>query len=451
MSRCVLGTDENDPSQRMPCDMCLRQSRANYAASETHWFSYKHDADLATELGTLILDELLEFGRPLPDGSGSLPLGRLVLPSLRWRMRRHLLDDNDQTRELCRGFMLSAWNVACEYIQFLHQVEPQAVVLFNGTHFPEAVLAWISRQRAIRVITHESGFQPLSGYFVEGEATTYPIVIPAIDLTPAQEARLEADLQKRWQGDFSMAGVQFWRGIQGLPEDLVQRSQNFDQVVAVFTNVIFDTTQMYANILFENMFDWLDGLKKVIQNNPRTLFVLRAHPDEARPGKSSQESVSNWFENLAPKLPNLSFIPPQQQINSYDLVRSSKFVLTYNSTIGLESILHGIPALVAGQAPFNAFQTVFFEQTRKAYLHRLGEWLRSDELKVPAERQANTRVFMYYRTYRYSLPFSEFIEPSQPTGYVSLKKFPLSSLRESLTSQALLDGFASRKRFELDV
>ncbi len=140
-----------------------------------------------------------------------------MLPSLRWRMRLHSLVDDDITRTICREFMLSAWNIAARFADFLTTVNPRAVVLFNGTHFPEAIVAWICRQKGIRVITHESGFQPFSGYFVEGEATTYPIVIPDVDLTPSQNARLDADLQKRWQGDFSMAGVQFFPEMHKLP------------------------------------------------------------------------------------------------------------------------------------------------------------------------------------------------------------------------------------------
>ncbi len=111
---------------------------------------------------------------------------------------------------------------------------------------------------------------------------------------------------------------------------------------------------MYANTVFSSMFDWLDNLLPVIKVHADTLFILRAHPDEARRGKASRESVTMWFERNAAHLPNIHLISPQEHVNSYDLVSKSKFVLTYNSTIGLESILLGVPALAAGQAPFNA-------------------------------------------------------------------------------------------------
>jgi hypothetical protein len=451
MSRCVLGTDQDAPEQAMPCKLCTRQSNVNTTGADVRFFTYQQDDQLASVLRTLTLDELLRYEQPLPEVGGALPLGKLVLPSLRWRLRLQTLADDQATRFICCEFMLSAWNVARKFSILLEKVKPQAVVLFNGIHFPEATAAWLCRQRGVRVITHESGFQPFSGYFVEGDVTSYPITIPDVDLTPEQNARLDADLQKRFQGDFSMAGIQFWSEMRDLPEDLVQKAARFKQVVAVFSNVIFDTTQIHASTVFADMFAWLDTLLDVFKAHPETFFVLRAHPDEARPGKSSRESVAMWFEQKAAALPNVFFIPPLERISSYELIQRSKFVLTYNSQIGLEAMLMGVPALGAAQAPFVDYDTVFFERNREAYLNRLESFMRTTRLEVPVEAVRRTRRFMYYRYYRFSLPFGAFIESTAPTGYVRLKKFSWRALDKSLTVHVLRDGLLHSKRFELDV
>ena len=450
MSRCVLGTDQDTPEQAMPCKMCIRQSKVNTTKAEARIFTYQQDDELAATLEPLSLNELLCYEQPLPDVGGSLPLGKLVLPSLRWRLRIQTLIDDQATRFICREFMLSAWNVARKFSILLENVKPQAIVLFNGMHFPEATAAWLCRQRGVRVITHESGFQPFSGYFVEGDVTTYPISIPDVDLTPEQNACLDVNLQKRLQGDFSMAGIQFWNEMRSLPEELVQKAAGFQQVVAVFTNVIFDTTQLHANVIFVDMFAWLDTLLEVFKAYPETLFVLRAHPDEARPGKLSRESVAMWFEQMAASLHNTVFIPPQERISSYELIRLSKFVLTYNSQIGLEATLMGVPVLGAGRAPFVDYDTIYFERDREAYLGRLKSFLTATQLDVPEEAVKRTRRFMYYRYYRFSLPFGEFVESTPPIGYVRLKKFSWQVLEKSPTAHALLDGLLHGKHFELD-
>ncbi|HBD08796.1 MAG TPA: hypothetical protein DCZ69_11095 [Syntrophobacteraceae bacterium] len=451
MGHCVLGTDQDAPEKPMPCKLCIRQSRVNTTRAEARVFTYQKNDQLAALLNDLSLEELLHFEHPLTGMNENLPLGKLVLPSLRWRLRLQTLTDDPATRFICREFMLSAWNVAVKFSSLLENIKPQAVVLFNGLHFPEATAAWLCKKCGVRVITHESGFQPFSGYFVEGDVSTYPITIPDVDLTPEQDAFLDDSLKQRFQGLFSMAGIQFWSEMRSLPAELLHKAAGFKQVVAVFTNVIFDTTQLHANVVFKDMFAWLDALLEVIKVHPETLFVLRAHPDEARPGKASRESVTMWFEQKAATLQNAALIQPQERISSYELIQLSKFILTYNSQIGLESMLMGVPALGAGQAPFVDFDTVYFERDREAYLRKLETFLTDPMLEIPPEPVKRTRRFMYYRYFRFSLPFGAFIETTLPIGYVRLKKFSWRELEKSPTAQALLNGLLYSKLFELEV
>jgi len=67
----------------------------------------------------------------------SIPLGRLVLPSLRWLLRRHTLPDDESTRYLLRQYILSAYNVAQEFSAFLDQTKPSVAVIFNGIMYPK--------------------------------------------------------------------------------------------------------------------------------------------------------------------------------------------------------------------------------------------------------------------------------------------------------------------------
>ncbi len=93
-----------------------------------------------------------------------------------------------------------------------------------------------------------------------------------------------------------MAGIKFWADMKGLDESFLQKAAGFKQIVPIFTNVIFDTSQPHANTVFEDMFDWLDLVLEVIRAHPETLFVIRAHPDELRVRKASRETVAGWVE-----------------------------------------------------------------------------------------------------------------------------------------------------------
>ncbi len=363
MSHCVLGTDRDNFHNPPPCAACLRQSRRLNSGAETYWFNYQPDPDLDEAIQGLSVEELGAFEYSKVKGSLvtpglSIPLGRLVLPSIRWALRRHTLADDEATRYLLREYILSAYNVAQEFSTFLDQVKPAAAVIFNGMMYPEATARWVAQARGLRVITYEVGFQRFSAFFTEGEATAYPITIPPdFELNEQQNTRLDEYLQKRFQGQFTMAGIRFWPEMRGLDKAFLQKAANFRQIVPVFTNVVYDTSQVHANTVFPHMFAWLDSILEIIRAHPETLFVIRAHPDEMRPGtaKQSRESVRSWvMQTKADKLPNVVFIDSREYVSSYELIQRSKFVMVYNSSIGLEAALIGFAGFIRWARPLYA-------------------------------------------------------------------------------------------------
>jgi hypothetical protein len=447
MSRCVLGTDQDDFSVQPPCQACTRQSRINTHAAQVHSFIYEEDQKLAGVLKNLTLDQLVAFEHAYQDGS--LPLGALVLPSMRWRLRRSRLDDNEATRFLYRQFMLSAWNVTKNFSNLLEEIQPQAVLVFNGQFFPEAVVRWLCKQQGIFSVTHEVAMQPLSGFFTEDEATAYPISMPEdFKLTAVQNTRLDAYLEKRLQGNFSMAGIRFWPEMKALSPTFLDKAAHFKQIVPIFTNVIFDTSQPHSNTIFKDMFAWLDLVVELIKRNPETLFVLRAHPDEKRVGKQSQESVSAWAAgHLLTTWENVIFVDANETISSYELIERSKFIMIYNSTIGLEAAILGKAVLAAGRSRFTSYPIVFFPDTIEAYNKMAEEFLTVDQVKVPEQFRENARRFLYYLLYRASLPFDGFLEASVVPGVVQVKKTNWQMIANSAVLTTIVRGLVDRTPF----
>ncbi len=464
MSKCVLGTNRDNPHKEMPCKTCVSQAETLYksvsnltidhrpqttvhrpSSTVVSWFGLDRDSQLVTRIAQLSLHELSTFQFQ------NIPLGNLCLPALRWILRIHHLNDDENTRYLLREYILSAWNVAQKFSKFLDETNPRAVIVFNGQFFPEATARFIAQQRGIRVITHEVGLQPATAYFTDGEATAYPIHIPDdFELNDEQNKKLDDYLAKRFQGDFTMAGIKFWADMKGLDESFLQKASGFKQIVPVFTNVIFDTSQPHANTVFEDMFDWLDLVLEVIKEHPETLFVIRAHPDELRVRKASRETVAGWVEakNVS-SLPNVIFVASNESLSSYELILKSKFVMVYNSTIGLEASIMGMPVLCAGKARFTQYPTVFFPQTVEEVKNKTKEFLYAENIEVPAEFKRNARRFLYYQLYKTSLPFGDFLEPSVRTTQTKLKSFSLDELIQSESVQVILDGVLGDEEFLL--
>ncbi|NMC79413.1 MAG: hypothetical protein GYA59_08640, partial [Chloroflexi bacterium] len=449
LGRCVLGTNRQQPQQPLPCPVCVAQSQRLFTQADVRRFQYQPDEAVASALEQCSLEELSRFEYQ------GLPLGELVLPSLRWVLRRHHLQDDEATRYLYNQYILSAWSLAQSFSALLEAEQPRVVLVFNGMFYPEATVRRLAQQRGLPVISHEVGLQPFSAFFTTGEATAYPIDIPPdFELSPVQNRCLDAYLEKRFQGNFSMAGIRFWPEMRSLGPEFWQQVAAFKQVVPVFTNVIFDTSQGHANVVFENMFAWLDLVLEVIRRYPQTFFVIRAHPDETRPGKESRESVADWVQQSGvDALPNVLFVGSDEYFSSYKLIQKSKFVMVYNSTIGLEASLLGAPVLCGGKARFTQLPTVFFPPSPEAYRQMAEAFLVADAIEIPAEFQRNARRFLYYQLFRTSLPFDDFLqEDGVWNGYVTLKPFSWKSLlpQNSPTLHTILNGILYQKAFWLD-
>ncbi len=448
MPRCVLGTNRHDVYQYPPCRQCLAQSSPIYEKSKISRFDFYPGEELAKRLQNTNLATLRHLRYD------DLPLGDLCLPSMRWVLRRHHLEDDESTRVLYRYFILAAYKTAMKFEWLLIKESPIAVIVFNGMMFPEATARWVARKQGIPTYTHEVGIRPLSAFYTPGEATAYPVEIPDdFQLSPSQELQLDEYLAQRVKGNFSMAGIQFWPEMSNLDEDLVTKMEGFRQVVPVFTNVIFDTSQPHANVFFSDMFTWLDKVLKVIKAHPETLFVIRAHPDEARPGKASEESVEGWVkQNEVASLPNVIFIAPDEYFSSYEMIQRAKFVMMYNSTIGLEASIMGAPVLCAGKARFTQLDTVYFPRTQREYMAALEEFLSADKVQALEVHRINSRRFLYFQLYRSSLPFDDYIEPDENLpGFVRLKAFEAQDLlpENSVTFKTVSEGLFNNGGFLL--
>lgn len=448
LERCILGSNRDDVYQSPPCELCIRQSRQVFKGANVTWLEQRKYPQVKSTLQGLTLAELIGYKKD------NLPMGFWAVNSLRWVLRRHNLVEDEPTLVFMRAFILSAWNVYQQFVALIKEQHPLAVVVFNGMFYPEAAARQACLDNDIRVITHEVGIQPMTAFFTEGEATAYPLDIPAdFELTQVMNTRLDDYLSRRFNGEFTMAGIKFWSQIEQLDETLKQKISEFTKIVPVFTNVIFDTSQVHANTIFPGMFDWLEVVRQTAIVHPEILFILRAHPDEGRKGKESRESVANWVENSSTyKLPNVVFIDTDEMVSSYELIRLSHFVMVYNSTIGLEAVLMGKTVLTAAKARYTQIPTTIHPSSQEEYKKEL-EFLLIDESKpVSPEFTSNARKFLYKQLFMSSLPFDQFLDPDHYwKGYVTLKKIPPSALaiENSETIKVINDAFVHHKPFEL--
>ncbi len=449
MTQCILGAQKDRPAQPPPCKRCMDFSAGLFPSTLVHPLHL--DSSMAAETAKRLegkpIQDLLEWEY---DGA---PLGPLCLPGVRWVLRRHHLLDDENTRSLVIQYLSSSVSLYHQFSEYFHEQKPRALVVFNGMFFPEAIARWVARSMDIPTVTHEVGLRPMSAFFSHQEATFRQLNLPAgYQLTAEQDLELNTYLQDRFEGNFSMAGVQFWPEIEGPPDFMVAAINSHRQTVTVFTNVIFDTSQIHANSLFSHMFEWLEAMEQVFKAHPDTLFVLRAHPDENRPGKSSEEDVASWVsKKQIEKASNVVFISPTEHISSYELIQRSKFIMIYNSSIGLEAAIMGAPVLAAARSRFTHEPAVFYPDSQQDYMASLNTFLDQEVIEVPASFVETGRKLMYDELFRGSLDLSQFLEEdASMQGMVKFKALGLDDMMENPALNVIREGILRGEPFILD-
>jgi hypothetical protein len=134
-------------------------------------------------------------------------------------------------------------------------------------------------------------------------------------------------------------------------------------------------------------------------------------------------------------------------LSSYDLIHRSKFVLIYNSTIGLEASILGAAVLCAGKARFTQYPTVFFPRSVDEYRATLEQFLAADNIDIPDDFRRHSRRFLYYQLFRTSLPFGDFLERGILPVNARLKMFNPADLTKSPAIQTVTKGLLENGDF----
>jgi hypothetical protein len=153
-----------------------------------------------------------------------------------------------------------------------------------------------------------------------------------------------------------------------------KRASQFKSIVPVFTNVVFDTSQGHATWSSSTC---SPGSTWCWKRSRRTRkFSLSActsgrnPPGQGKPG----DRFGLGGASAGGTASNVLFISPDQYVSSYDLIAHAKFVMVYNSTVGLEASVMDKPVLCAGKARYTKSQPCTF---RNPWRNTAASWMNS--------------------------------------------------------------------------
>jgi len=381
---CQTGSSINNPDHFMPCYSCYKFNKKLHFENETNEFSKKQEFNIKKT--SLSIDEI----------------ETLIEPSLGWIMRGDL-ENQKKLVSFKKNFIAAArkWDLLLTNID--ENLLPELCIIFNGYTFPEVIVKEILDKRGVKTVTFENGILENSIFFTEGYAPDYLFPLKEKKLSKLEQQEISIYLNRRKEGNFERGGLKFWNEITSMDKEMKNKNDNFINTVTIFLNVPFDTSQVKANTLFKNMYEWLLFTKELVLENPETLFIYRSHPDESREDKRLFKPTKDWLiDNEFLNHDNVHIIDSADTLNSYELIEISKFIMVYNSTLALESILLNTNVLTAGNVHYSRIEDLKPPANKEMYLEYFYKLLKKDSKVSP---EVYTEVERYFHNFTFQAAF----------------------------------------------
>jgi capsule polysaccharide export protein KpsC/LpsZ len=172
-------------------------------------------------------------------------------------------------------------------------------------------------------------------------------------------------------------------------------------VVGMFTNLIWDASLEVENCPFNDVLDWVAETIDLISDLDNTKLIIKTHPAEEIRG--TNESVMEWIHDRFSTLPDsVSVLPPDTDVNTYELIRDLDSAIVYNSTVGLEASYLGTPVVTAGETHYRNLGITHDPQTECEYVDLIED---ISKLKITTKMHSRAVRYLYYLFYQKHLTF----------------------------------------------
>jgi hypothetical protein len=259
--------------------------------------------------------------------------------------------DLEQCQDLLKRFLLSSWQTYKKTRSYLATEKPDRVYVFNGRFAAMRAVFRACQAVDTDCFLHERGcdndhYEYTRNHMLHDIPATETLIRQT--WSRAEENPLRTQLASQWYEDRVNRVERNWHSfVKGqepgqLPDQWNPRKKNVtifcssdDEFVAVGDG--------WKNRLYSNQLVAISRLAEQLGHSaPRIHLTLRVHPN--------LKTVDNRRkrEMLALDFKNLTVIPPDAPVDSYELMRASDTVATFGSSVGIEAVYWDRPSVLLG-------------------------------------------------------------------------------------------------------
>lgn len=170
---------------------------------------------------------------------------------------------------------------------------------------------------------------------------------------------------------------------------------NHDPYVVLFPSSMWETYGLpdYQHEFLGNQYEMMP---EVIQSmlNEGLAVIVRWHPN-LRHAHENEHRLIKEIDDAFASHSGYTAYPPESNVNSYSLLKNSRFTITFGSTIGIESLYHLKPSLLLGKAWYEDLPQVW-KPSQQIPLIDLAKWTLEQPFD-PEEARKSSLQFAWHR------------------------------------------------------
>jgi GT2 family glycosyltransferase len=343
---CVdMAIHQNAGSHAAFCANCVKQQGGIHAKAGFRELALASLApDLFTWSQQSSLDTLLEHQL---DG---VSFAEILEPSLMRfaRSGRPIRERVPETviREAARTLLV----LESQLPALLERESIDGIFLLNGLFSSERAISMIAKKAGLRVVNYERGHTRNTFVMSDKEPACF---LKIDELLTSQEQSAHPLLDRYLDGRATNrdASTQFGTGSAGTSTPAVSGTR---PLVAIFTNVCWDSAVSTRPSGFGTYFDWLEACLNLAQQRDDVDFLLRVHPGEStlKQDPTLDRTVDWLSEHSCPA--NLKVIAPEDSISSYQIMQDADVGLVFVTSVGLEMACMGKPVITCADTHYSS-------------------------------------------------------------------------------------------------
>jgi hypothetical protein len=317
----------------------------------------------------------------------------------------------------------------------LEQIKPDVFYLFNGRYASLRPALRAAQHMKIKTYVHErAGI--LNKYSLTEDTYPHDIEYQKKQVEKYWHDGADEDKKKgiatKWFEERRGGKDQSWYSftksqIKGnLPEGFDSSKRNI--AVYISSQDEFEAITGWKNQVYK---DQTSAMKDLIATDidDNIMFYLRIHPNL----KGLKNTQTRELNEL--KARNLYVIPADSKIDSYQLMESCEKIITFGSTMGVESVFWGKPSILVGRAIYEDINGCYIPRNRRELIDLINKKLE------PMDRTGAIKFAYWQKSYGYKY---RYYKPESVRHGTFMGKYLKNPQIEKLKSIILAQSWMSK-------